>query len=462
MNATTYKERRSSLLKRVGSGVILLVANKHLPRNYAANTLPFRQDSSFLYYTGIDIPDLYCLLNCESGEEKLIGQEATIEDTIWSGSVESLEMIAQKASIAKTMEINRLTDLLTSCKDKKCVIHYLPPYTADRVLELGNLLGKTQKEIKSSASTDLIKAVISQRIIKSEAEVSEIETALNKATVPMYLTAMRMAKQGVYEYQIVAEMYKQAKEHNMEMAYPVICSVRGEVLHNESHNNKLEKGQLLLIDAGAESHLHYASDITRTIPVGGKFSDRQKAVYETVLEAQVQALNSIRPGVSYKEIHLQAALAIARGLKQIGLMQGDMEEAVRVGAHALFFPHGLGHSMGLDVHDMEDLGENLVGYDDEIKRSSQFGLAYLRMARVLQPGYVITVEPGIYFIPSLIDQWEADKKFAQFISYGELHKYLDFGGIRIEDNVFVTPTGGKVLGQPIPKTVSEIESLYNV
>jgi Xaa-Pro aminopeptidase len=459
MDSTVFKERRNILAGKAGNGIILLAANKHLPRNYPGNIMPFRQDSSFLYYTGIENPNIYCVIDCDSGEETVFGQEPTIEDTIWSGSLEGLKEIAFRAHIHATQSIEQLSGLLTKAKSAKRRVHYLPPYTSDRLTELSNFFGINQQEAKSAISVELIRAVVSQRMYKSEEEVNEVETALNLATGPMHIAAMKMARAGVYEYHIVAELYKLAKEQNMEMAYPVICSVRGEVLHNESHVNKLKEGQLLLIDAGVESLMHYASDITRTAPVGGKFSNKQKEIYEIVLAAQLQAIETLKPGITYRDVHLNAALTIAEGLKQIGLMKGDLNEAVQAGAHALFFPHGLGHMLGLDVHDMEDLGENVVGYGDELQRSSQFGTANLRLARTLEPGFLFTVEPGIYFIPNLIRLWESEKKHHQFINYSALHSYLDFGGIRIEDNIFITSSGARILGRPIPKSVIEIEAL---
>lgn len=459
MDAKIYNDRRTILSGKIGKGIIMLAANKHLPRNYTANVMPFRQDSSFLYYTGLENPDLYCIIDCDSGEEILFGHEPNMEDTIWSGSMESMAELAGNAGIRYSRSIEQLDGFLTQGLRNSMKVHYLPPYTANRLNELGKLLNKSVSEISKGISDELIKAVIAQRIIKTDDEVREIETALDMATGPMHIRAMQMAQEGVYEYEIVAEIYRLAKKQNMEMAYPVICSVRGEVLHNEFHHNKLEPGQLLLIDAGAESRGHYASDITRTAPVGGKFTNRQKEIYEIVLKAQLQALDTIKPGIPYKEVHMQAALTMAEGLKEIGLMNGDMQEAVEAGAHALFFPHGLGHMLGLDVHDMEDLGENFVGYAGEAERIAQFGTAYLRLGRTLQPGFVLTVEPGIYFIPNLIQLWEAEKKYDHFLVYERIREYIGFGGVRIEDNVLVTSSGKKVLGKAIPKSVNEIEML---
>ncbi len=455
-----YMNRRTILMQKVAKGIILISANQVLPRNYLANSLPFRQDSTFLYYTGINIPDLFVAMDCEKGETFLAGNEPVIEDAIWNGIQKNLLELAETSGIVHTLSMNELKDKIGKYNIEKNGVHYLPPYTAQRKNILSELLGKTPEEIVAKVSVALSKAVIDQRSVKSEVEISEIEMVLNQVTGPMHEMVMTMAVEGNFEYQIVAEMYKAAKAHDLEFAYPVICSVHGEILHNETHQNRLKDGQLLLVDAGVESQNHYSSDITRTTPVGGKFSRQQLEIYQIVLEAQIKAIENIKPGITYREIHLNTARNITSRLTELGLMKGDTEEAVHAGAHALFFPHGLGHMLGLDVHDMEDLGEDLVGYDKTIKRSKQFGTAYLRLAKKLKPGYVLTVEPGIYFIPVLIDQWRKQKLFDQYINYTLLDKYLDFGGIRIEDNVQVTETGHKILGNRIIKTVEEIEALF--
>jgi Xaa-Pro aminopeptidase len=460
ITTNTYAERRYSLLREVKTGLILLVANKLLPRNYAGNVLPFRQDSNFLYYTGLDSPGFYCILDCETGEEILCGEEPTLEDAIWSGSLPSLKAVAGEAGISNILPKEKLADFITSAIKSHKRIHYLPPYTANRLNELSILIQVSAQEIGKNISPNLIHAVIKQRRIKTNDEISEIENVITEVTGPMFHAAIRKAIAGNFEYEIVAEMQRISASNYLEQAFPIICSVRGEVLHNISYSNILKDGDILLIDAGVESTMHYASDITRTTPVGGKFTSKQKEIYEIVLEAQLQAIKLIKPGIKYREIHLITAAKIVSGLKQIGLMKGDVDEAVNAGAHAMFFPHGLGHMMGLDVHDMEDLGENAVGYGSEIERSTQFGTAYLRLARILEPGFVLTVEPGIYFIPALINLWESEKKFEQFICYSKLHEYINFGGIRIEDDVLVTTTGNRILGSPIAKTVKEIEGLF--
>lgn len=458
MSGTIYTERRNLLRKKLDRGIILLIGNNPQPMNYPSNPLPFRQDSTFLYYTGLSLPKLIYVADCESNEEILFGYQPQTDDLIWSGPQPFLDKLATESGIQKWLELEKLKTYLDKSLQAGRKIHYLPAYPYDRKLFLAELFHKSIPEISENFSQELTGVVISQRIYKNNIEINEIEEVLNRVTAPMHLVAMKMAKPGLHEYDIVAEMMKIMKQHNSGPAYPVICTIHGETLHNESHTDQLREGQLLLVDAGAESHAFYASDITRTTPVGGKFTTIQKEIYEIVLQAQIEAIHAVKPGVRYSDIHRQAAHNIAVGLKQINLMKGDIDEAIEQGAHALFFPHGLGHMLGLDVHDMEDLGENNVGYNSSVTRSSQFGTANLRLARALEPGFVLTVEPGIYFIPALIELWKKDNKCQNFINYSQLERYKNFGGIRIEDNVLVTSDGHKVLGNPIPKTTQEIEN----
>jgi Xaa-Pro aminopeptidase len=300
--------------------------------------------------------------------------------------------------------------------------------------------------------------VVALRSVKEKLEVEEISRAVD-ITREMHTTAMKMAHPGIFEREIAGRIEGIALSHGTSVSFPIILSVDGQTLHNHYHGNLLEAGRMMVTDAGAETVNHYAGDITRTVPVGGKFNRRQKEIYEIVLEAENGSIEQIRPGIPYRDIHLGAARIIAEGLKNLGLMKGGVDEAVEAGAHAMFFPHGLGHMMGMDVHDMEGLGEDNVGYSDTVKRSKQFGTAYLRLGKELEAGYVLTVEPGIYFIPALIDKWRSEGKFTEFINYDKVENYKDFGGIRIEDDVLVTPDGYRILGKPIPKTISEIEEI---
>jgi Xaa-Pro aminopeptidase len=457
-----YIKRREQLMKLVNDGIILLFGNKESSMNYASNTYPFRQDSNFLYYTGIDIPDLAFILDTQTGEQTLYGNDPDIEDIIWMGYLEPLKERAKKSGIENVKPLEKMSDEISKARATKRKIHFLPPYREERKSQLLFYLNINFNEKNNHFSEDLIKAIVAQRSVKDELEIAEIDSTLTEVTKPMYLNAMKMAKSGLFEYEISGMIEGMALQRDLQMAYPVICSVHGEILHNHYHGNCLDKGQLLLIDAGAESKLHYATDITRTIPVDGIFSPLQKDIYNIVLKAETECIANIRPGIPYKDIHMKAAAIIAEGLKSVGLMKGNIEDIISTGAHALFFPHGIGHMLGLDVHDMEDIGEKFVGYDNEFQRSDQFGLAYLRMARRLKPGFVVTVEPGIYFIPPLIDKWESEKKFADFINYSEIKFFKDIRGIRIEDNVLVTSSGNRVLGQPIPKTVAEVEQACKV
>ena len=452
-----YKKRRAELINSVGDGIILLCSNVLLARNYKGNPLPFRQDSTFLYYTGLEYPHMMALLDADSGDEILIGNEPGIEDAIWSGPQKSLGERADNAGFKQHYSYAWLTDYLNKARKRR--VHFLPAYTAERKLLLATILHISPDQVEQAYSVPLIKSVIKQRSIKSTDEVNEIEMALDQVTGPMHIQCMKMAREGTYEHELVAEMLRSAKAKDMEFAYNIICSVRGETLHNEQHHNQLKSGQLVLIDAGVESKMHYASDITRTTPVNGKFTSQQKDIYALVLKAQLEAIEMIKPGIAYKQIHLHTAKIIAEGLIQLGIMKGNADEAVNAGAHALFFPHGLGHMIGLDVHDMEDLGEDYVGYGEETERSGQFGLAYLRLVRKLNEGFVLTVEPGIYFIPALIAKWRKEKHCKEYIEFSKLDQYTDFGGIRIEDNILVTESGYRILGNPIPKAVDEIENI---
>lgn len=455
-DASVYAKRRKKLRQQVKSGLILFLGNEESPMNYPANTYPFRQDSSFLYFFGLNTPSLAGLIDIDSGRDTVFGDDVSLEDVIWMGYLPSLKDRAQAVGIRHTVPLARIDETIAQARKKGRPIHYLPPYRGDTAARLAALLKKPAVKLKKAASVDLIKAVVSLRSTKDAGEIAEIEKAL-EVTRTMYLTAMQLARPGLYEHDIAGKIEGIALAHGYETAFPTILTVNGQILHNHYHGNRLDKGRLLVIDAGTSSPLGYASDITRTIPVSGEFTPKQRSVYEVVLRGQLKAIEMIGPGINYRDVHLAAARTIALGLKELGLMKGDIDEAVAAGAHALFFPHGLGHMLGLDVHDMEGLGENYVGYDETIERSKQFGLAYLRLARQLKPGFVLTVEPGIYFIPALIDRWKAENKFKSFINYVKVEAYRNFGGIRIEDDVVVTIDGCRVLGKPIPKTVKDIE-----
>ncbi len=460
-NKETYTTRRKKLKESIKGGVVLLLGNVDAPMNYRSNTYRFRQDSNFLYFFGLDHQGLAGIIDVDSGEEMLFGDDAGLDDIIWMGPQPPLAESARAVGVGKTASYAGLFEVIGEARRQGRKIHYLPPYRAEKKVVFEDLLGVKAAEQQAGASVELIKAIVRLRSVKESQEILELERAMDTAWL-MHTTAMRMAKPGVYEHEIAGVVEGIAISANGMLSFPLILSVHGETLHNHSHDNKLEKGQLLLMDGGCETSMHYATDHTRTMPVGGKFSQRQKDVYEIVLNAQLQAIRAIKPGIPFKDVHMLAARVITTGLKELGLMKGDVESAVELGAHALFMPHGLGHMMGLDVHDMEDLGEDYVGYDDEVKRSEIFGTAFLRLGRKLQQGFVLTVEPGIYFIPALFEQWQQENKFADFINYEKVKSYIGFGGIRIEDDVLVTSDGYRVLGKPIPKSIADVEAMMEL
>jgi Xaa-Pro aminopeptidase len=460
-SAEVYIQRRKRLKELVGQGVILFLGNKEVAMNYKANNYPFRQDSSFLYYFGLDVPDLAGMIDTESGEETLYGNDPSLEDVIWAGPQESIQDTARKCGVKNVKSLEKLDGDVFRVIAHNRRVHYLPPYREQRRLQLAYYDNLKYEEVDRNASVALIRAVVAQRSVKEAIEIEEMENTMTQVTREAYQQAVAQVKPGKYEYHVAGALKGAVLSRNCRMAYPVICSVRGETLHNIHYGNELKKGQLLLIDAGAEAASRYATDITRTYPVGGKFSPQQKSIYDIVLKAQLDAIAAIKPGKPFAEVHQVAASVIANGLKDMGLMKGDMTEAVRSGAHALFFPHGIGHMIGLDVHDMEDVGEEYVGYDKDFRRSEQFGTAYLRLARKLQEGFTVTVEPGIYFIPQLIDKWRNEGRYRDFIQYDAVEKFKGFGGVRIEDNILVTAKGNRVIGKAIEKDAGEVEKIMN-
>jgi Xaa-Pro aminopeptidase len=453
-----YIKRRKELQKKMKSGLALFIGNVEAPMNYPANTYHFRQDSDFLYFFGIDLPGLAGLMDFDSGKDRIFGNDFDMDDIIWMGPQPTVKELALKCGISTTSPMNKLEETIKDALSKRRKIHFLPPYRGETKMILGSLFKENPCQMKTLASVELIKEVISMRSIKEKVEIDEIEKAINIA-YDMHVTAMKMCKQGVREQDIFGAIEGIALAKGGGTSFPIILSINGQTLHNHAHGNILQKGRMMVTDAGAETNMHYSSDITRTTPVGGKFSQLQKDIYEIVLKANTEAIKATCPGISNRDLHFKACKIIASGLKELGLMKGDTDEAVTAGAHALFMPHGLGHMMGIDVHDMEALGENYIGYNDEVKRSDQFGLAFLRFALPYKPGHVFTVEPGCYFIPELIENWKSEDKFKEFINYSKIDKYISLGGVRIEDNVLITEKGHKVLGKPIPKTVREIETI---
>lgn len=451
-----YTQRRNRLKNEIKNGIALFPANPFAAFNYPSNTYRYRQDSHFSYFFGLNHPGFMGWIDFESGEEILFGNDVTIDDIIWMGPQPSVKEQAGQVGVQKTLAYDKLVAAINEAAEKKRKIHFLPPYRGQLLIEMGQLLGLPPNEIRAAASPELIKAVVKLKEIKDALEIAEIEKAVDTAWL-MHTTAMKMAKPGMMEYEIAGTIEGIALAHGGPVSFPVILSINGQTLHNHHHNNKLQQGRMMVVDAGTETENLYASDITRTTPVGGKFNQRQKEIYEIVLKAEVDSIAAIKPGIEYRQIHLMAARIITEGLKSLGLMKGNVDDAVAAGAHALFFPHGLGHMMGTDVHDMEGLGEDNVGYDAHTQRASQFGTAFLRLGKKLKPGFVLTDEPGIYFIPALIDKFRSEGRFTDFIDYNKVEAYKDFGGIRIEDDVLVTESGSRILGKPIPKTIAEVE-----
>jgi Xaa-Pro aminopeptidase len=454
---SVYRTRRGRLAKDIGAGLIVFLGNDDVGVNYAANVYPFRQDSTFLYFWALDQPGLAATLDVDSGAETIFGDDATMADVVWSGPTPSIAERSAAAAVTQTAPMASLAVRVSAAIAQGQTVHFLAPYRAEHTITLAALLNVPVASVRAKRSAALHQAVAAQRSYKSVEEVADIELAIGVSR-EMYAAAMRFARPGRHEYEVVAEIARVVQAHGCRYSFPPICSVHGETLHNPFHRNSLAAGDVLILDSGAETPSHNASDITRTLPVGGPFSSRQRAIYETVLRAQLGAIAAIRPGVPYRDVHLGAAKSIVTDLTALGLMRGDADEAVAAGAHALFFPHGLGHMLGMDVHDMENLGEDIVGYGPGYERSTQFGLNYLRLARPLEEGFVVTVEPGLYFIPALIDQWRADGTNAAFLNFSEIDKFRDARGYRIEDNILVTSTGARVLGPPIPKTVADVEA----
>lgn len=454
--AEVYKNRRDALKKKVNGGIALFLGNVDSPMNYPANTFHFRQDSNFLYFFGLDLQGLAGVIDFDEGRDIMFGDDVEIDDIIWMGPQPSMKDNSAKVGIEDVRPMKSLGDYLRKALSSGRQLHFLPLYRGESKIQFEDLTGIRIAEQKEKTSLELIKAVISLRNIKADYEVAELEKAA-AIGYEMHVTSMKMGHPGEHERKIAGTIEGIALSHGTMVSFPVILSQNGETLHNHDHSQILQPGRMLLTDAGAETVSHYASDFTRTVPVGGKFSPRQRDVYQIVLDANNKATEALRPGVKYQDIHLLAARVIASGLKDLNLMKGDVDEAVRQGAHAMFFPHGLGHMMGMDVHDMEGLGEDHVGYDEETKRIQQFGTAYLRLGRRLEPGFVLTNEPGIYFIPALVNMWKKEGKFNDFINYSEVEKYLDFGGIRLEDDILITETGSRLIGKRIPITIEEIE-----
>lgn len=453
----TYCERRQKLMQTVGEGVILFLGNSESPRNFLDNIYPFRQDSSFLYFTGLSSPDLALIIDTESGDEILFGDDATIDQIVWMGRQQTIGEMGRSCGLDRAMSLGGLYTYLETIRQKGREVHFLPPYRTDTQLFFSELLEIPPHVLVDGKSDKLIRAIVQQRIYKSDEEISEIEKAVN-SSVDMHCTAIQMARPGMKEQELVAAVTKEALSSVGNLSFPVIATINGQTLHNHDYSNTLKEGELLLLDAGAETSMGYAGDLSSTFPVSCAFTQVQKEVYEICLASHEAAIDMLKPGISFKDVYFQAARVIFDGMKSMGLAKGNTEDALLAGAHAMFFPCGLGHMMGLDVHDMESLGEHWVGWNGE-QRPDQFGIKSLRLGRILEPGFVLTIEPGIYFIPELIDLWKQQGIHTGFLNYERLEEFKTFGGIRNEEDFLITPDGKRLLGKKKPKTVKEIESL---
>ena len=453
-NQEVYVSRRAELKKLVKSGLIVLFGNNESPCNYPNNGYyPFRQDSTFLYYFGQRRDGLVGVIDIDNDKEILIGDDIDIEDIVWYGSVDSVSDLAAQVGVANTAPMKELAHIVEGRQ-----VHFLPPYRFDTKIQIMDLFGIHPDQQKAAASVELIKAVVKMRQCKSALEIAEIEKAC-AIGYRMHTHAMRLTRPGVSEKYIGGQVDGMAHSLGEHESFATIFTQHGEIMHGNPSYNLLEEGRLALCDAGAENAENYCSDNTRTFPVNGKFTQRQLEIYSIVEACHDYALEVAKPGVLWYDVHMNVCRLMTDKLKEIGLMKGDTEEAVQAGAHAMFLPHGLGHMMGLDVHDMEGLGQNYVGFDDEIQPSTQFGTNALRCGKRLQEGFVMTDEPGIYFIPALIDDWRSQGLHKDFINYELLETYKDFGGIRIEDDILITSDGCRFLGEErIPYHPKDIEA----
>ena len=453
----TYTARRKELAANVSGGLILLPGNEESPMNYADNTYHFRQDSTFLYYFGIDQASLAGIIDADSGESMLFGDDYSIEMIVWTGVVPSIATLGEKVGVTNVKPFSSLQTVVSEALSQKRPIHFLNPYRPDIQIRLAELMQSNVRSIPEMSSLDLTKAVVVQREVKSAEEISELDKAVD-ISVEMHLAGMRYARPGMRESEVAAKVAEVALAANGNPSFPIIATINGQTLHNHYHGNIIKSGDLFLLDAGAETENRYAGDLSSTFPVDPTFTPIQKEIYQLCLDAHLAAVSMLKPGTAFKEVHLTACRTIFEGLKAFGMTKGDTEEAVEAGAHAMFFPCGTGHMIGLDVHDMENLGEQWVGYDG-VPKSTQFGLKSLRLGKELRPGYVLTIEPGIYFIPDLMDFWKAQNHHTQFLNYNEIEKFRDFSGLRNEEDFLITEDGARRLGKALPLTIEGVEAV---
>ena len=450
----TYGARRSKLKQAVGSGLLLFLGNDESGMNFADNTYHFRQDSTFLYFFGLPYAGLSAVIDIDNDREIIFGDELTIDAIVWMGKQPTLKEKSTSAGISEVRPFKEIETYLKSAQQKGQTIHYLPTYRAEHQIKLFSWLGILPGAEKPSVP--FIMGVVNQRNYKSDEEIAEIEKACN-VTVDMHLAAMRMVRPGLRESDIAAAVAEVAFKNNYELSFPTIATVNGQTLHIHAHGNEIKSGDMLLLDAGAETEMGYAGDMSSTIPADKKFTQRQRDVYDIQVAAHEAAVAELRPGIKFVDVYEKSCAVIWEGMKDLGFAKGDAMDAVKAGAHAMFMPCGLGHMMGLDVHDMENLGESYVGYNGQPK-STQFGRKSLRLGRELEPGFVLTIEPGIYFIPELMDLWRSENKFTEFLDYDKLDTYKDFSGLRNEEDWLITETGARLLGKKLPMHAEDVEN----
>ena len=452
-NKEIYVERRKKLKENFKDGIILIMGNDFSPLDCPDNTYPFIQDATFKYYFGIGHNGLIGMIDIDKNKEIIFGNDFTMSDIIWMGKQKYLKDLAKDVGIENFVEKEEIKKYLENRKN----IRFTNQYRADNVMYLSSILNISPFAFDKYTSFDLVKAIIKQRNIKDRVEIQEIERAVD-ITKEMHLAAMRNVKAGMKEYELVAEVEREPRKYNAYYSFQTILTKNGQILHNHNHSNVLKDGDLVLLDCGALSDEIYCGDMTTTFPVSGKFTERQKTIHNIVRDMFDKAKDLARAGITYKEVHLEVCKVLAENMKKLGLMKGNIEGAVGAGAHALFMPHGLGHMMGMTVHDMENFGEINVGYAEGEKKSTQFGLSSLRLAKKLEVGNVFTIEPGIYFIPDLFEKWKSEKLHQEFLNYDEIEKYMDFGGIRMERDILIQEDGtSRILGDKFPRTANEIE-----
>lgn len=460
-----YARRRQTLVAKMADsaaegkrGIALFIGNTEAPAQYKDNCYKFRQDSTWLYFFGIDQPLYAAIIDLDNGNETIFANDVEIGDIIWMGPQPSVASVAASVGVEKSVPYTDLNAAVAKVLAEGRPVHFVKPSRYYNTMKIASLLGCGTDEVAGRFSLALTKAIISMRLVKEDCEIEAIDDACNLG-YEMHTVARNSIVPGIIEQEIVGKMDGVTLSKGWGVSFPTILTQHGETLHNHLHDKIIEPGKLMVIDAGAESNVHYASDFTRTYPTSGKFTAKQREIYQIVCDCNEFAFSMTRPGISYREVHLKTMHLMLEELRALDIVRGDVQDMVEAGIAGLFMPHGLGHNMGLDVHDMEDYGENYVGYDDDQSRSPQLGLGSLRMARKLMPGNVITDEPGIYFIPTLIEKWKSEKTDQGFVNYQKLESYYDFGGIRLEDDVLVTADGARRLGKErLPISPDDVEA----